>query len=68
MIIRRQMSMELQKLFIGKRKGISEYSETGKDLMNPKKCGKINSQRTSCLEFFHQENVDGKPCLCLKLN
>ena len=49
MIIRRQMSMELQKLFIGKRKSISEYSETGKDLMNPKKCGKINSQRTSCL-------------------
>lgn len=52
MIIRRQMSMELQKLFVGKRKSISEYSETGKDLMNFKNCEKINSQRTSCLSSF----------------
>ena len=44
--------MELQKLFVGKRKSISEYSETGKDLMNFKNCEKINSQRTSCLSSF----------------
>lgn len=44
--------MELQKLFVGKRKSISEYSETGRDLMNSKNCEKINSQRTSCLSSF----------------
>lgn len=59
--------MELQKLFVGKRKSISEYSEAGKDLMNSKNCEKINSQRTSCLSSFIKKNVDGKPCLCFKI-